>query len=522
MSSTKKLKKRIKKDLQRSERETGIWGWGDGREGGLGFGKDEARIHKIPKKLLLSSNSISQGKQSISLISSGGYHSSFLLVEKESKTTSLFAFGNNKYAQLGFSLDGNSSIFSPKLLSPFTTKLKYVSCGRKHTAAITGYLYFFSNALFSLNFAISEDGKLYTFGYGKQGQLGLGDALESRKTSTPALVRFKEKDGSGTGFVHVVHVSCGGLHTCVISDKGELWSFGSNVYGQLGLGCFDKGRFLPQLVSSEFKFTSVSCGEEHTAVISEGDGGLCTFGNGGNYRCGHSSEDSLSVPTIVQYFKNNSIFIEQVSCGGAHTIALTDEGDVYTFGNGEHGELGHRRYNSKKKPTLVSSIVEPCLQVVASLNFSAVLTGLVFYFGVFDGLISVFLVSGNLYTFGSGENCKLGHGSEYNESVPRKVEALLPMVIRQIACGIHHTLAFIGNRFFFFLLLKLIFSIDTGYNHCNAELFEIISAEIRYLRNIGLIVKVRSVYFLPLCSQVDQFSVFKNSSLRNLALKIGK
>ncbi|EDM02456.1 pam, highwire, rpm 1 (predicted) [Rattus norvegicus] len=76
----------------------------------------------------------------------------------------------------------------------------------------------------------------------------------------------------------------------------------------------------------------------------------------------------------------------QVSCGFHHSVVLMENGDVYTFGYGQHGQLGHGDVNSRGCPTLVQALPGPSTQVTAGSNHTAVLVmdGQVFTFGSFS------------------------------------------------------------------------------------------------------------------------------------------
>ncbi|XP_042586726.1 E3 ubiquitin-protein ligase MYCBP2 isoform X20 [Cyprinus carpio] len=81
----------------------------------------------------------------------------------------------------------------------------------------------------------------------------------------------------------------------------------------------------------------------------------------------------------------------QVSCGFHHSVVLMENGDVYTFGYGQHGQLGHGDVNSRGSPTLVQALPGPSTQVTAGSNHTAVL-----------------LMDGQVFTFGSFSKGQLG------------------------------------------------------------------------------------------------------------------
>ncbi|MEQ2246774.1 E3 ubiquitin-protein ligase mycbp2 [Ilyodon furcidens] len=81
----------------------------------------------------------------------------------------------------------------------------------------------------------------------------------------------------------------------------------------------------------------------------------------------------------------------QVSCGFHHSVVLMENGDVFTFGYGQHGQLGHGDVNSRGSPTLVQALPGPSVQVTAGSNHTAVL-----------------LMDGQVFTFGSFSKGQLG------------------------------------------------------------------------------------------------------------------
>ncbi|XP_041115648.1 E3 ubiquitin-protein ligase MYCBP2 isoform X5 [Polyodon spathula] len=81
----------------------------------------------------------------------------------------------------------------------------------------------------------------------------------------------------------------------------------------------------------------------------------------------------------------------QVSCGFHHSVVLMENGDVYTFGYGQHGQLGQGDVNSRSSPTLVQALPGPSVHVTAGSNHTAVL-----------------LMDGQVFTFGSFSKGQLG------------------------------------------------------------------------------------------------------------------
>uniref|UniRef100_A0A0D9VW53 RCC1-like domain-containing protein n=1 Tax=Leersia perrieri TaxID=77586 RepID=A0A0D9VW53_9ORYZ len=145
-------------------------------------------------------------------------------------------------------------------------------------------------------------------------------------------------------------VSCGAVHVMALSEDGLLQAWGYNEYGQLGRGYTSEGlqgahvlnayaRFLdeaPELV----KIIRVSCGEYHTSAISE-NGEVYTWGLGSMGQLGHCSLQSADKELIPRrVVALDRTVIRDVSCGGVHSCAVTEDGALYAWGGGHVGQLG--------------------------------------------------------------------------------------------------------------------------------------------------------------------------------------
>lgn len=172
---------------------------------------------------------------------------------------------------------------------------------------------------------------LVTFGNGSYGRLGHGWPAQSE--SFPKVVT--ELIGAA-----VKHVTCGGAHTVAVTGSGTLFSFGLNNHGQLG-ACegFDEMPvpqecFLPALVDS------ASAGETHTlAVSSSGEVWACGNNEEGQLGLGSSLESRNPDMRLLRHLEG--LRVVQVAAGYAHSLALTEEGEVYSWGLNSHGQLGH-------------------------------------------------------------------------------------------------------------------------------------------------------------------------------------
>ncbi|TSK22495.1 E3 ISG15--protein ligase HERC5 [Bagarius yarrelli] len=106
------------------------------------------------------------------------------------------------------------------------------------------------------------NGQLFTWGENSNGQLGLGKSEPSSRSPQP----LKSLCG-----IPLAQISAGGDHSFALSLSGVVFGWGRNSSGQLGLG-HTENMFIPTCVTylSQKKTISISCGEEHTATLSKG------------------------------------------------------------------------------------------------------------------------------------------------------------------------------------------------------------------------------------------------------------
>ncbi|NXR24752.1 HERC5 ligase, partial [Cinclus mexicanus] len=138
--------------------------------------------------------------------------------------------------------------------------------------------------------SVCEGGELFTWGWNTHGQLGVGS--QTRFTHKPQLVeRLKG--------IPLAQIAAGGAHSTTISLSGAVYTWGKNSFGQLGLGD-TKDRDCPTYVGAleHWKTVFISCGADHTAVLSK-EGLVCTFGAGGSGQLGHNSTRNELLPRVV-------------------------------------------------------------------------------------------------------------------------------------------------------------------------------------------------------------------------------
>eukprot|EP00568_Trieres_chinensis_P001601 CAMPEP_0183298936 /NCGR_PEP_ID=MMETSP0160_2-20130417/5802_1 /TAXON_ID=2839 ORGANISM="Odontella Sinensis, Strain Grunow 1884" /NCGR_SAMPLE_ID=MMETSP0160_2 /ASSEMBLY_ACC=CAM_ASM_000250 /LENGTH=612 /DNA_ID=CAMNT_0025461067 /DNA_START=105 /DNA_END=1943 /DNA_ORIENTATION=+ len=180
------------------------------------------------------------------------------------------------------------------------------------------------------------------WGVGKRGQLGNGKREDE---SAPKMLM----GGIGYG-IRIVQVSAGGglvrvAHSLLLTSTGRVLSFGTAQYGQLGHG-YSAGKQLsdelrPRYIDalSGVRCTCVSAGELHSAAVTT-DGDVYTWGDGFCGQLGLGDKRPQLLPQQITEGGLEDECVSVVSCGNRHTLCVTEDGEVFSFGLGHFGALG--------------------------------------------------------------------------------------------------------------------------------------------------------------------------------------
>jgi alpha-tubulin suppressor-like RCC1 family protein len=135
--------------------------------------------------------------------------------------------------------------------------------------------------------------------------------------------------------LHVRSISCGDMNCAAVLAHGMLFTWGEASLGKLGHGFNQKRQLTPNLVRgalTEERVTSVSLGFEHSGCVTE-SGNIYTWGNNFYGRLGLGDENNRYTPTLVSSLSNS--FMISVSCGGYHTMAINRKGQLYVWGKAD-------------------------------------------------------------------------------------------------------------------------------------------------------------------------------------------
>jgi alpha-tubulin suppressor-like RCC1 family protein len=152
--------------------------------------------------------------------------------------------------------------------------------------------------------------------------------------------------------LRVVQVACGRSHSLALTDSG-VYSWGSNRYGQLGTGPLLARTSTPTRIAvgggggggggsttaADVIITKISAGQYHSLVVDAG-GRLYSWGWGVHGQLGHphTNVEDVDRPTVVGLLRRHRIV--DAAGGFAHSLALSDSGEVFAFGLGLFGQIG--------------------------------------------------------------------------------------------------------------------------------------------------------------------------------------
>ncbi|KRY31423.1 putative E3 ubiquitin-protein ligase HERC4 [Trichinella spiralis] len=333
---------------------------------------------------------------------------------------SLLCCGNTSDGQLGLGGIAEENVRSLTLVESTKNflKIRQIACGRHHSVMLL------------------DDGSVFSCGNNDFYQLG-HDGIKRKPNLYENLhwyIDVKRLIESFVG-IHVISVACGDAHCVALTNDGHLFSWGSNVYGQLGverMNVVAKARY-PRIQEINLaNIVQIACGSNHSLALESTDGVLHAWGLNDHGQLGIGTRESFIGPTTVN--KLMGIPICQLAAGASHSLVLTPSGTVFGWGKNMFGQIGQNEQRDILYPSLVKLLrTQKVIRLACGEDFSVAVTA-----------------TGGLFTFGAGTYGQLGHGNQNSELFPKQVMELMGSVVLDVACGRCHTLAITENKLYAF------------------------------------------------------------------------
>jgi E3 ubiquitin-protein ligase HERC1 len=259
--------------------------------------------------------------------------------------------------------------------------------------------------------AISDSGRVYSWGDGDYGKLGHGNR---QTTKSPKLIEALSDKV-------VICVSAGFRHSAAVTECNELYTWGEGDHGRLGHGNTE-GRQLPTLVQGISGVGSVVCGSSHTMVLSSNGMTVWSFGGGDHGKLGNGGTINVSSPKVIDSLTNTGI--EKIGAGSQYGIALTRFGQIYVWGSGHC--LGMEASTSQPLPVL--------LEALADKNVFDISAG--------DSHCLALTQDCEVYAWGSNTMGQCGVGDLSSPvKTPQRVKLLEGIPVQQVSTGTSHSVA---------------------------------------------------------------------------------
>jgi alpha-tubulin suppressor-like RCC1 family protein len=297
------------------QKDGSLWAWGYNDSGQLGLGDyTPPPTHRVPTRVGTASDWVA--------VAAGAEHSLGLKADG-----TLWAWGQNGWGKLGLGPSADWQ-YAPAQVS-----------GSDWIAIAAG---------FNHNLGLKADGTLWAWGTNVQGELGLGF---TDSNDHPVPVQVEGFDG-----IYWVAVAAGHSHSIGLTSDGNLWAWGRNGEGQLGLED-TINRNAPSSISPlpplmQPGWTTVTTVGNHCLGLKS-DGTLWAWGDNASGQLGLGDTVGRTAPTHVALGGNGYVAI---AAGTAHSLGLKADGWLLSWGNNLYGQLGLDNTTQRLYPTIVGNL----------------------------------------------------------------------------------------------------------------------------------------------------------------------
>ncbi|MCL2787631.1 MAG: Ig-like domain-containing protein [Micrococcales bacterium] len=252
-------------------------------------------------------------------------------------------------------------------------------------------------------YGLGEDGRVWAWGEGHNGQLGNG-------TTTSSLRPVRVQAASGT-LPRFTVIAAGDFTGYGLSEDGDIWAWGLNGFGQLGNGdTTDSSRPVRVRAASGTLpfFTAIAAGGYTGYGLSE-NGDIWAWGYNNSGQLGNGTTTNSSRPVRVQAASGTLPRFTAIAAGGTTGYGLSENGDIWAWGYNNSGQLGNGINTNSSRPVRVQS------SSGTLPRFTAIAAGGSTGYGLSE--------DGGIWAWGSNSFGQLGNGTTTNSSRPVRVQA---------------------------------------------------------------------------------------------------
>ncbi|KAI8350155.1 regulator of chromosome condensation 1/beta-lactamase-inhibitor protein II [Blakeslea trispora] len=218
--------------------------------------------------------------------------------------------------------------------------------------------------------------KTVLYGWGQTTALPLTEGHMDRTFHSPVCLK-NQKDYALPRDQHISHIATGWGHTLIGTETNQVYAFGLNQSGQLGT----LGVGYQVLANEQEKLKLLACGREHSHIVTENPDGttqLYSFGNNMYGQLGLGRNKSTQpgqlvaeqIPRLVSFDKQE--VIQQIQCGLDSSIFSTDKGFIYGMGWSADGQLGQGKDDQSRPSRL--ALNTPIKKLSSSTDFTLALS----------------------------------------------------------------------------------------------------------------------------------------------------
>ena len=316
----------------------------------------------------------------------------------------VWAWGSNSKGQLGVGEGVPQNLPAQLKDHEGLTDVIAVAAGHNHSLALT------------------VEGNALAWGSNEFGQLGNSSDAELSSTPVYVLDEFDEPFKKG------VAIAAGTYHSLLLTGTNELWGWGKNVNGQLGVTTQTNFNKPVKVQTDDFpediRIIQIAAGETHSLALLE-NGQVWAWGDNSRGQLGQPNVSASLTPIVVDRLSN----IIAIDAGAFHSLAIDRDGHIWTFGSNEYGQLGNNGPDSTtpKKVQVQNVDLSNISQIAAGADHSLAIQN-----------------NGTIWAWGKNTYGQLGTGATENEYFPKKIQsAYIPLShVLAIDAGQDHSILF--------------------------------------------------------------------------------